>query len=153
VLEHFDWKIGQFAPKVVFIMLGMNDCSTDRDISPAQFAENLQRIVDRVRETPDSIPVLQTTCEVIAPMAGSRGENLPVYMDVVRSVAARNDLPVIDHYKYWQERLAVTPHVLNYWLSDPFHPNSWGHQVFAELIYKELGIFDEKAVSGRLFHP
>jgi lysophospholipase L1-like esterase len=86
-------------------------------------------------------------------MAASRGENLPVYMDVVRSVAERNSLPLIDHYKFWQEQTGAKPGLLNYWLSDPFHPNAWGHQVFAKLIYKELGIFDEEAPSCRLFHP
>lgn len=152
VLAEFDWYIGQFRPDVVFIMLGMNDCSTDRGISIEQFAENLLAISEKIKAL-GGLPVLQTTCNIIAESAPTRGETLPIYMEVIRELARSNDLPLIDHYKYWEEKIAVKPGLRSYWLNDPFHPNSWGHQVFAELIYKELGIHDPETPSGRLFYP
>src|SRR5437763_63070 len=32
LLETFDWRVAQFRPDVVFLMIGMNDCSTSRAI-------------------------------------------------------------------------------------------------------------------------
>jgi len=46
-----------------------------------------------------------------------------------------------------------TKDLLDYWMSNAFHPNQFGHQVFAELLFKELGIFDPKAATCRFFRP
>ena len=38
-LAGFDWRVAQFDPDVVFVMIGMNDCSEGNDISVEELRE------------------------------------------------------------------------------------------------------------------
>ena len=64
LLSGFDWRVGQFRPQVVLIMIGMNDCSEGNDISLTEFTDNLDKLVDQLRQI-DALPVLQTTCPIL----------------------------------------------------------------------------------------
>ena len=152
MLNDFDWRLKQFQPHVVFLMIGMNDCEASRNISPDQFRTNLVTICDRLTAI-HALPVLQTTCPIIDHGQTSRVANLPGYMQAVRDVAKEKALPLIDQTAYWEEVLAKQPASHQYWMSDAVHPNNFGHQVFAECLFKALGIFDPKSFTCRLFRP
>jgi lysophospholipase L1-like esterase len=148
LLEGFDWRVRQFAPDVVFIMIGMNDCSTDRDVSEQDFRANLITLCRRVLDLP-SIPVLQTTCPILPQTAPAREERFPRYMEVVRQVAAVEAIALVDHAAWWEEHR--DSHF--YWMSNGFHPNEYGHRAFAGVLFRELGIFDPKSATCSLFIP
>ena len=148
LLAGFDWRIGQLRPHAVFVMIGMNDCSEDRQIGLTEFQANLEQLVARIGQVP-AIPVLQTTCPILPGQSPERTPYFPAYMDAIRSVAADHQLPLIDHERFWRERAAS--HF--YWMSDPFHPNECGHRAFAFCLYQALGIFDPTSHSCRLHLP
>ena len=148
LLESFDWRVGQFDPDVVPVMVGMNDCSANNDISLAEFGDNLSALVDRLRQI-DAVPVLQTTCPILAGQAPDREPHLDGYMDAIRQAAAEHTVPLIDHARFWQQH--IDKH--NYWMSDAFHPNEYGHRAFADLLYRELGIHDPESHACRLYYP
>ncbi len=149
LLRDFEWRLGQFRPQVVFIMIGMNDCSTGREVTRDEFRTNLRELCRRISALDSAVPVLQTTCPVLPGAGGDREPNISDYMDIVREIAAAEKLPLVDHTLHWKKNEGW----LYYWMNDSFHPNNHGHLVFAELLFKELGIFDEKATTCRLFHP
>ena len=148
LLQDFDWRVAQFKPDVVFLMIGMNDCSDNNDIGPDEFEENLNELADRV-ETLDGSLGLQTTCPILPGAAPDREPNLPIFMDVIRSVAAERDLPLVDHTRFWEQNAEK----LYYWMSNAFHPNEYGHLAFANLLFRELDILDPESQTCRLHFP
>ncbi|MDD5704509.1 MAG: hypothetical protein PHR35_01185 [Kiritimatiellae bacterium] len=58
-------------------------------------------------------------------------------------------VPLIDHERFWRDRVSRS----TYWMSDPIHPNEYGHRAFAECLHRELGIFDPASQTGRLHVP
>ena len=149
LLESFEWRVGRFNPDIVFVMIGMNDCSKDNPIDLEEFTENLRTLTSKIIDT-GAIPVMQTTCPIIAHQAPEREPYFPAYMDAIRTVAEEKHLPLIDHTKYWQEN----EDKCFYWMSNAFHPNEMGHRVFAQRIFQSLNIMDmENSYTCRLLIP
>jgi lysophospholipase L1-like esterase len=148
LLSGFDWRIGQFRPDAVLIMIGMNDCAEARGISCDEFRANLDQLSGKIWKL-GGIPVLQTTCPILPGQAPDRAPHFPAYMDAIREAAAVNKLPLVDHERFWQAR--ASSH--SYWMSNAFHPNEYGHRAFAFCLYEALGIFDPASHSCRLHLP
>lgn len=148
LLQGFDWRVRQFKPTVVFLMIGMNDCSAQNDIDEDEFKDNLNKLVDLMEEI-DSVPVMQTTCPILPGTAPERYPHFPGFMDVIRHVAENRKLPLVDHEKHWRNHTDK----FYYWMSNPFHPNAEGHLAFAHFLFKELDVFDPNSNTCRLFVP
>lgn len=148
LLDSFDWRVAQFNPDLVFLMIGMNDCSKDNDIRIDDFESNLQKLATKTIAL-GATPVLQTTCPILPGQAPERFPYFDSYMDRIRKVASDLTLPLIDHTQFWRER--SESHF--YWMSNAFHPNEYGHRAFAEQIYRCLDIYDDTSQSCRLNIP
>jgi lysophospholipase L1-like esterase len=146
-LNNFNTLIGQFTPHVVFLMFGMNDCSS-QSVPPEKFEKNLYDLVDKITGI-GAVPVLQTTCPVLPGSCPEREQYLDKYMDLIRAVAESKKLDLIDHNLFWKKNGSD----LHYWMNDVIHPNAFGHRVLARLIFKEMGIFDEKSNTCSFFVP
>lgn len=148
LLEGFDWRVAQFKPDVVFIMIGMNDCSDQNDIPPTVFRANLEKLVGKIKDLGAS-PVLQTTCPILPNQAPDRAPRFDEYMENVRAVAIERGVPLIDHTVFWRR------HGENhfFWMNNEFHPNQYGHRAFAKLIYQELGLWSPDSASCQFFLP
>lgn len=140
LLDTFDVRVTRFRPDLVFLMIGMNDCCTSREVSLGEFTDNLHALAAKFREL-GSLAVFQTTCPVVPHGDGAetREPHLPSYMQAVRDVAAKEQLPLVDHYHYWTH-LSAFPYR---WMQDAFHPSEKGHLAFARHLLREIGI--EKA--------
>lgn len=150
LLDTFDWRVTQFKPDVVFLMIGMNDCSENNDITVEMFEENLNTLAEKVSALGAKL-VMQTTCPILPGTAPERYDHFPAYMDKIRNVAEERNLPLIDHTAIWNSEANKPKHY--YWMSNAFHPNGAGHQAFVLEIYKALGIYDEKSNACKLFTP
>jgi acyl-CoA thioesterase I len=148
LLQSFDWRVKRFLPNIVFLMIGMNDCSEDGDISLEDFDENLKELITRLRSI-EVLPVLQTTCPVLCGPSPERELQFSGYMDTIRNLAEEQKIPLIDHTEYWQDH--IDKHYL--WMSNKFHPNEYGHRTFANLLFKKLNIFDPSSPTCHLFIP
>ena len=148
LIRQFDWRVRQFEPHVVFLMIGMNDCSADIAISPDEFSANLDRLCDLIGEF-GGLPVLQTTCPILPGTAPERQPHFPAYMEVIRDVARNRKLPLVDHERHWE----ANKEKHYYWMSNAFHPNAEGHRAFARFMFESLDIFDADAASCRFFIP
>lgn len=148
LLAEYDLRVDRFQADVVFIMIGMNDCS-GQGVPPAEFRQNLRELAARI-EARGGLPVLQTTCPVVVGKAPGREEYLPGYMDAVRQTAAALNVPLIDHHAHWQ---TFGEQRRCYLMSDPFHPNEYGHRAFAHHLFRETGLSDEDSYVCRLFVP
>jgi len=148
LLASFNWRVAQFNPDVVFLMIGMNDCNIDHGIGVEEFGDNLVELATKMTDL-GTLPVLQTTCPILPGQAPERFPYFDSYMDRIRKVASDFKLPLIDHTRFWRER--SESHF--YWMSNAFHPNAYGHRAFAENIYRCLDIYDDTSQSCRLDVP
>ena len=140
ILADFEWRVSRFAPSVVSIMIGTNDCAKE-DIPVEVFEKELTVFVRKVREL-KAIPILHTPNPIILEMAGPR-KTLPDYITVIRKVAGEQQTILVDNYEYWTDRhKRYLNHVYKQWLNDYLHPNQTGHQQIARLMFRTLGIFD-----------
>lgn len=153
ILNDFDWRIGQFNPQVVSLMIGTNDCSIKRDISIEQFEQDLDSLLTRIREL-NAIPVYHTPSIIIKEKARER-EKISEYVSVIQSLCSRKEVILIDNYTYWQNAMQQYGEttIFKNWLNDPIHPNGAGHSEIARLMFKELSIFDPQASTcGGLYY-
>lgn len=148
LLSGFDWRVAQFNPDVVFLMIGMNDCSKDSNIGLNRFEENLLELVQKIKKL-DAIPVLQTTCPILPGQAPDRSPYFDSYMDAIRKTAHDQDVPIIDHTRFWNAR--ADSHF--YWMSNAFHPNGYGHRALAEYLFRCLDIYDASSPSCKFYIP
>ena len=148
LLNSFDWRVAQFKPDVVFLMIGMNDCNADNDIGLDEFESNLSKLASKIGDL-GAVPILQTTCPILPGQAPERFPYFNSYMDAIRKVASARELPLIDHEQYWKEH--VDSHF--YWMNNAFHPNADGHRAFAQHIYRCLDIYDASSNSCRFHIP
>lgn len=139
LLEGFDHRIARFSPDIVSIMIGMNDCSSGGVISPEEFRENLTQLVHRVRSETHASVILNTQNGADLLNAPERSA-FPDYMEVVRDAGMSENVPVCDHLKQWEQVHGETPHRYFMMLSDPIHPNQYGHRFLANTFLQWLDI-------------
>lgn len=78
-------------------MLGMNDGAL-RPGGPQYFRDNLNKLLDSI-EAHSSLPLLHP------PNLISHPDVLIQYVEVIREVADKRSIPLVDHYAHWLERL------------------------------------------------
>lgn len=145
ILDDFYWRIGQFNPDVVSLMIGTNDCSNSRNISLDIFANNLDTLVTMIRGL-EAIPVFHTPNIIIEKKALGRNR-LSEYVSVILKKTKEKEVILIDNYTYWQNEIQHKGEttIFKRWLNDPLHPNGEGHSEIARLMFKGLSIFDPEA--------
>ena len=144
ILQDFDWRIKQFKPNIVSLMIGTNDCSNEK-VSIDAYEENLNLLVKKFRAL-GAIPILHTPNLIIKELDTSRA-SLDKYVAVIRKVAIEENIILVDNYGHWLETTEKADgiNVNKEWLNDPLHPDGEGHSEIARLMFKELSIFDPEA--------
>jgi acyl-CoA thioesterase-1 len=143
ILKDYDWRIAQFSPAAVFIMIGTNDASVKKEITPEKYRDNLNTLVDRIRSG-KSIPVLQTPNIILVEKAAGR-ERLKDYVTVIREVAAARQTVLVDHWAYWTQKQEANVLEVHKWLNDELHPNGRGHDEIARHLFRTLNMSDPAA--------
>ena len=135
IARELEQRCLRFRPDIVSIAIGMNDCAAGLSGLEA-FRRTYAEVIGRIRSSTDALLFLQTQNGVDAPNAV--GRTLAPYMEAVLALGAELNVPVCDQYAAWQryERSRGNAFAL---LSDPIHPNQWGHQLLADALLRWLG--------------
>lgn len=141
ILDDFSWRIEQFKPAIVSLMIGTNDCAR-KEMTKEIFEEKLNLLLDKIRRM-DVIPILHTPNVIIKEYAPERA-GLSEYVKVIQRTAEKKSIILVDNYAYWEEVIKnhLEINVFKEWLNDPLHPNGTGHQEIARLLFKKLSIFN-----------
>ena len=140
ILDDFNWRIEQFKPEIVSLMIGTNDCAR-KEMTKDIFGEQLNILLDKIRGI-DAIPILHTPNIIIKKDAPERAD-LSEYVNVIQKTAEKKSIVLVDNYTYWEEtKNGAKINVFKEWLNDPLHPNGTGHQEIARLLFKQLSIFN-----------
>ena len=145
LLEGYAWRS---SIRMSFSLIGMNDCKDELEMSIDEFRGNLVQLYEQ-NAALGALTVFQTTCPIIPGLAPEREPTFPSFMQTIREVAADRDEPLVDHIQHWEQR--EESH--QFWMSNAFHPNEFGHRAFAHLIFRELEIFDPESRCCQLFVP
>lgn len=150
LLKDIGWRALRFQPDVVSVMLGMNDCTAGPP-GRETFRANLTTIANRILEA-GAIPLLHSPNTIYVKNAGGRSD-LPAYAEIVRETAATGKYALVDHWSHWQKTKPDQEALLP-WLEDKsIHPGVFGHREMAKLMFRELGIFEEKSPTCQLEVP
>jgi acyl-CoA thioesterase-1 len=140
LLRDLQERVLRFRPDVTSIMMGMNDCVAGRGGIEA-FRTNLLNLAD-ASENSASFLLLHTP-NPIRPGSDLERTHLPHYADIIREVATRRRLILVDHYDHWVSQNRKHPGTFRRWLdSDGIHPSAQGQLELAKLFFVMLGIFD-----------
>lgn len=139
ILKDFEWRVAQFHPDIVFIMAGTNDAARVRNISVDDYVVNLQSLITNCRKS-GSIPVLNTPPPIMKDGSKSSLDRnaIPEYVEAIRSLAKKDSVILIDHYKSWTENIPATG--MKKYMNDSLHPNGRGHLEIAREIFRFLDI-------------
>ena len=136
-LDRLDHDVLRFEPDVVIIGYGSNDVS--RNITSAEFKEQLRLLVRRIRErlaqcviilrTPPPMINLLNGLELEEVSPGNTAEFRREFAGRITEVADEEKTLLVDHYKLWTESMKSSCHGdLCMLMGNPVHPNHLGHR-------------------------
>lgn len=139
-LARFDRDVKSFSPDVVIITLGGNDCDTTpgKFVPEAEYRANLREIARRVEEC-GALPVFQTYYKMdIAAMEPDRAKGFLKNMDIVREEAAKNNWPLIDQYKLFDQ---LDENTFRYkYMLNAMHVNEQGNILIGFEVLRHFGL-------------
>ena len=150
IARDLDWNVLQFAPHVVSINVGMNDCKGGEERLP-DFRATYLDVVDRIRTETGAAIIIHTPNRSLVTGGPNRVEYLPGYVGAVREVAAETGAVLVDHYEHWQPY--EENGMMHEWIGHGCHPNQYGHRAMAHLLLREIGIWDDDSRTCQLFVP
>ena len=154
ILDDFEARVATWAPDVVTLMIGTNDCTTlwlDPVIGVSDFTASIADFVARVRAL-GAIPVLQTPPTIDLLRAPDR-ERIGEFAQAVRDVAADEKVVLADQHAFFASFSEGTGpgNEGQSWglLDDAFHPNADGHAALALGLAHALGL-DARVETSRV---
>jgi lysophospholipase L1-like esterase len=134
------------SPDLVLIGVGTNDAKAGA-AGLEKFEQAYDTLLATILETGASV-IAQTPTAVLRTCRYNLGDHLPAYADLIRTVAARRDVPLVDHFAHWTA--AGNGWAPAEWMADPTHPNGRGHRVIARTLFKSLGLYAADSACCRL---
>lgn len=132
-METWAWKAAlTFNPDIVIIKLGTNDSKSFNWQHKADFKKDLQAMLDTLEAMP-SHPQIYLCYPSKAYLTGDRINDSIIadgIIPLIRQVARKNNLPVIDIYSAMDGKPELFP--------DNVHPNEKGAAIIARTIYNAL---------------
>ena len=143
-LERFDRDVASFKPDMVIITFAGNDSNPNppKYVPEKEFNANLDLIVSKIRAL-GAIPIFQTYYKMaFSGMEPKRAELMQRYTELVREAAVRNNVFLVDQFKYFD---AIPAMVLLYkLLLNPMHVNEYGNTFIGVNLLRHFNIDPRK---------
>jgi len=126
-------------PDVVMVEFAINDASCLNETSLELAQLNLQYMIDRIRLFDPGCEVILQVMNMAVGKSATYRPNLVAYYDMVRVMARKENLLLIDHYPNWREILNKGENYFLEFVPDGVHPNKMGaEKVIAPFIFQRL---------------
>ena len=143
-LSRFERDVASFSPDIVIVTFAGNDCNPNppKYVPEDEFNANMDLIISKIKNI-GALPILQTYYKIdYANIDPKRAELAQRYMTLVREAAARNNVFLVDQFKYFD---AVHKDMLLYkLLLNPMHVNEYGNTFIGVNLLHHLGIDPQK---------
>ncbi len=146
ISSQLDQRVLRFQPHAVFIMCGPEEASAGM-AGLQSFEDALLSILWELLEE-GITPIVHTP-----PSSLDSGDALfdsLVYVEAIRSITAELDVPLVDHWDFWETTSAENGCIRKWYEPDTSLPGKLGHERMSELMLQKLGLTVKKlAVSSR----
>lgn len=132
-LERIEKDVLAHQPDVVTVMFGLNDMTR---VAIEDYRANLKEIITRVRAS--GAEVVLCTPNSVEDTADRPTAKLIEYAEVVRAVAAEEDVALADVYQDFAAIRARDEQAWALLMSDEIHPNMDGHEQIARSIARAM---------------
>jgi len=156
MLGRFERDVALHQPHVLIVTVGGNDCSPANDVSEDEFRGNLRELVGSARGLRECQPILQTyysfDVEKMQEQPYPEPEQavrFPGYMEVVREVAAREEVVLFDHLVRWERLRLAKPEIYRRLMRDTLHVNPRGNMVIGLEVLRRFGAKVAGETAGR----
>ncbi len=145
LLERFDRDAAVYRPHLAIITIGGNDANPVKNVSAAEYRENLRRLAGRFADLACEV-VFQTYYAVIPPAPGedpvlaTRFERFHECMQMLREEAAATGSGLIDHLARWEPLRRKRPDLHAVLMRDAYHVNELGNKVLALHVARAFGL-------------
>ncbi|WP_255307044.1 GDSL-type esterase/lipase family protein [Paraliobacillus sp. PM-2] len=133
VNNNYSNRVAPFKPKVVSVMVGLDDSKSGREEIEA-FEENLISLVSKIRDS-GAIPIIQLQNAITDK---SLIPNLELYLETAREVAENTHTVLVDHYRNWNDKELNEPGYIAAHLKGSTVPNELGHLELSKDLIREL---------------
>ncbi len=122
-------------PTLVTLGIGINDAQR---LTPEQYAGNYEEIITRLKAATDApivvtnIPDISCAPVIPAPMREEAHQRILVFNELIRGIAERQNLLLVDVYEKSRE---VVPSHPEFFCPDGFHPSDEGYEFWAHTMW------------------
>lgn len=141
MINRLDRDVFSYDPAMMIITVGEIDA--DQGLRIRKFRKNLEKLIEKCLSR-GIIPVLQTYYCPLYEEMGRDFQRLPQFMEVVRFVAKKNDIPLIDQYAYFEPLYRSNHTVYREIMADAIHVNEIGNALMGILICRNFKIRDPR---------
>jgi acyl-CoA thioesterase-1 len=143
-LDRFETDVLEHKPDVVTIGFGTNDAYIDSKIEGGssripldKYAENLSYMITELQKS--GAKVILIAPNALGKIQGDlQNERLVQYVEKVRKLSKKYGTGLVDNFKMFMEYHKVPGQNMDVLMLDGTHPNDQGHEMIAELIFKEI---------------
>lgn len=145
-VDHLQERVLAKQPDTVLVEFAVNDAYAPYRVSVEQARSNLVAMIDRIQATNSRCEILLMVMNPATGVPLSQRPRLESYNRMYRNVAARRQLPLIDHDPNWRQILRDNPTAFARYIPDGIHPNAEGCRVvITPAILGALGMADDAA--------
>lgn len=141
LLNRFERDLAFYKPDLVIMTIGGNDCNPVNNISAGQFRANLIELCSKIKALGSDI-LLQTyyACDLENITPPERAELMVQYMQIVREVAASENLLLNDNDMRWAQLRDSDLATYRLLMLNSMHVNDIGNQVIGLDLLRILGV-------------
>jgi lysophospholipase L1-like esterase len=128
-------RVADVRPTLLTLGIGINDAQR---LTPEQYGRNYEEIITRLTELEGAavvvtnIPDISSAPVIPAPMREEAHRVILVFNEIIRGVAERHRLLLVDVYEQSREVVPAHP---EFFSPDGFHPSDEGYEYWAQMMW------------------
>lgn len=126
LIKRIERDVLSFSPDAVIVTIGGNDAIQNCTVK--EYTINLQQVINRI-QTVGTLPILQT---YYCPIYERMPKHFAVFQEIIkvnRILASKNNIPLIDQYKYFSPFYENDPSNYSKLMLDGLHVNPLGNAI------------------------
>jgi lysophospholipase L1-like esterase len=139
LLNRLDRELAFYKPDLVIMTIGGNDCNPAKNIDAAQFRSNLIELSNKIKALGSDL-LIQTyyACDLEMITPPERAELMVKYMQIVREVAAAENLLLNDNDMRWARLRDSDIETFRLLMLNSMHVNDLGNQLIGLDLLRKL---------------